>query len=739
MSGSICLRRAVHATSRNAKPLLSVGALLGSTSSLSLRQASSRQYATTTAIASTIPTTPTDAPQSLDAKFDDSAMLERKNRERLERIVKKHLDLMEDPWHIAQYVEQTLKRDRFDEALLLTQKASNDAQVVVAWNHLINYQLNKDRLKPAIKLYNEMKKRGQLPNVQTFTIIFRGCARSNHPKLAVAEAIKHYNILLNDTRLQPNSIHLNAVLNVCARAGDLDSMFLMVDSINDSTRAPTAYTYTTIFNAMRHQAIQNSKDVSEEQQLANVQKIIDRAKSIWTEVIDKWTRGKLVIDEELVCAMGRLLLMSRNREEKRDILDLLQQTMNIPNLAKSPETDAYQDPDMQNIAISGVSSKTVPATKAVYAIPGRNSLALVLTILASAKLTTCGIKYWNLMVRHYGIVPDSDNWLRLFGMLKVARASAHAASILDILPDAYLGPKPFRIAMETCVRDNINQNAIVNANRVLDSMLNRLTTVPDLHTLRLYLRVALVSHYHMREMAQKGDEAAAKREYGMQITSALARLWDPYKTAHYHYFKVSKKEARTQGDSGLGELYNDKREVIALARHMFSAFNKVLNERMLPDEDLRELRPIGAKINREIQAFYANREELEPKLRQRSADEGAEGVEAVDVEEEEVSIKRGGDFVWNTTRPVDIMTRENRRQAGRDEEDQRRPGREEEEIRRPVREEYGRRPGGEEERRRRPAREEEARWRPRREEDVRQRPRREDYGNRSRNDRKSSW
>ena len=106
-----------------------------------------------------------------------------------------------------------------------------------------------------------MKKRGQLPNVQTFTVLFRGCARSQHPKLAVAEAVKHYNMLMADKRLQPNSIHLNAVLNVCARAGDLDSMFLIADTVNDSTRAPTAYTYTTILNALRHHAIGEIKDL----------------------------------------------------------------------------------------------------------------------------------------------------------------------------------------------------------------------------------------------------------------------------------------------------------------------------------------------------------------------------------------------------------------------------------------------------------------------------------------------
>jgi hypothetical protein len=491
-----------------------------------------------------------------------------------------------------------------------------------------------------------MKKRGQLPNVQTFTVIFRGCAKSQHPKAAVAEAIKHYNILMADKRIQPNSIHLNAVLNVCARAGDLDSMFLMANTVNDSTRAPTAYTYTTILNALRHSALNDIKDLPYEQQSANLQKLVDRANGLWMEVMEKWKQGRIVIDEELVCSMGRVLLLAPKREDKRDVLDLLQETMNIPNLTKTLGSDHFQDSDMDSVAVTGT-SKARPSPKGVYAVPSRNTLALLLTTLASSKLTTVGIKYWNLMIRHYGIVPDRDNWLRMFGMLKVAKASAHAASILQILPDEFVDPKPYHIAMETCVRDNINPNAIENSMTVLDSMVDRLD-VPDLHTLRLYLRVALVSHYHFRTRAQKGDEGGAKREYGVQITTALARLWEPYKKVHYKYFKAT-PESSNKKDQGI--LYNNKREVIALARLMFSAFNKVVNENMLPEKDLRELRPVGAKINREIQAFYSNRDKAEPNLRRSTNVENDVEEHEEPIGAEDVAHRQGGDFVWDTTKP----------------------------------------------------------------------------------------
>ncbi|KHO00836.1 pentatricopeptide repeat protein [Metarhizium album ARSEF 1941] len=681
LSCRVCLLRTIQLAAgrgiAEAPTLRAAAAHRSQRSSSSSSSSRSRSY---TAAALPAVSAPVDAPRTLQAPHgeESEAVAEKKQHEKLQRAVNKHLSYMQDPWKIARHVDQTLAKDRFDEALLLTQRASKDRQVVVAWNHLIDYQLEKQHLKKAITLFNEvgtlasspptaphthlcsdiltdvvkqMKKRGQLPNVQTFTVIFRGCARSQHPKAAVAEAVKHYNVLMADKRIQPNSIHLNAVLNVCARAGDLDSMFLIADTVNDSTRAPTAYTYTTLLNALRHSVLKDTKDLPDEQRTTNLQRVVDRANGLWIEVMDKWKQGRLVIDEELVCSMGRVLLLSPKREDKRLVLELLQQTMNVPNLANAPGSDPFQDADMQNVSVTNT-PRAVAASKAVYAVPSRNTLALLLTTLASSKLTTVGIKYWNLMVRHYGIVPDNDNWLRMFGMLKVAKASAHAASILEILPAEFVHTKPYRIAMETCVRDNINPNAVGNSTAILNSMMSRLD-VPDIHTLRLYLRVALVSHHHLRTRARSGDRQGAKRDYGVQIASALANLWEPYKKVHYRYFKATPPPADKKDD---GVLYNNKREVIALARLMFSAFNKVLNESMLPEADLRELRPVGAKINREIQAFYSNREQAEPKLRPSSSSEPdvePDVENEVPVAVEDAAHRQGGAFVWDTTKPAD--------------------------------------------------------------------------------------
>ena len=68
----------------------------------------------------------------------------------------KHLQHLKDPFKIAEHVLRTLEKGRFEEAALLTRKASRDTKVTVSWNHLIDYQMRNQRLNSALKLYNEV-------------------------------------------------------------------------------------------------------------------------------------------------------------------------------------------------------------------------------------------------------------------------------------------------------------------------------------------------------------------------------------------------------------------------------------------------------------------------------------------------------------------------------------------------------------------------------------------------------
>lgn len=86
-----------------------------------------------------------------------------KSFEKLKRATRKELQYTKDPYHIAENVSKKLKEGDFEKALLLTQQASVEKQVIVSWNYLIEYQLKNQRLHSAIKIYNEVSSLLLLP------------------------------------------------------------------------------------------------------------------------------------------------------------------------------------------------------------------------------------------------------------------------------------------------------------------------------------------------------------------------------------------------------------------------------------------------------------------------------------------------------------------------------------------------------------------------------------------------
>lgn len=450
-----------------------------------------------------------------------------------------------------------------------------------------------------------MKKRAQLPNLRTYTIIFRGCARSKHVGQAVDVAVKHYNILLKDQRLQPNTIHLNAVLNVCAKGYDLESMFVVAGTVNESTRAPTAVTFTTILHSLHAHALRDrSTDLTPEQLELSNNRYIERAKGLWMEVIEKWRRGKLIIDETLICAMGRVLLLDRARHAGQDTLKLLQQTMRIPRMdmpsvqETNGDEETKQSTEMCEIKPSSTSGTT-------YARPGNNTFALIMHALSRKSSAETALKYWDLMINEYGLVPDRDIWLRMLGLLKTSGSGgAHVGKLLNELPEEYVEPTPFRIAMGACLNDSVDPGALLYGTQVLECMKRRLDT-PDLRTLRIYMRLA-----HSTKATTSARDGTSEEKYGEQIMNAIEQVWEPYDALYQKYFRG--EEPADEKDRRIR--YSDQGEVVALARTLYSALAKVLERNMLPEKKLRGLRPMAGCINRRIRAFFAGREEREPNL-----------------------------------------------------------------------------------------------------------------------------
>ncbi|KAI1143974.1 hypothetical protein F5Y05DRAFT_12912 [Hypoxylon sp. FL0543] len=529
-----------------------------------------------------------------------------------EWAARKQLQYLKDPLHIANQVKKTLAKGNFEEAALITRKASKDTKVTVSWNYLIDYQLQHDRLHAAVKLYNEMKKRAQLPNAQTFTTIFRGCAASSHPKLAVSEAVRIYNTLLNNNRIKPNTIHLNAVLQVCAKAEDLDSLFSIAQTTNDGLRAPNNMTYTTILNAIRSKVSKPRHGSTTEADTIEVdndiKQAIQQAKAIWEEVISKWRAGSIIIDEELTCAMGRILLMGTYHDAD-SVEALLEQTMMIPRDEKQSIPSVSEKAEGVNksstdtrpaISVDPRKIKAPGAPTVSHALPGNNSLSMILSALEKTGKTTKAQRYWDIFTKQHGVVPDANNWHQLLTALRRGKNSANTVSYLRDMPAELTVPKNFRTAMSTCLRDNLNRSAFKHATEVLEIMLAKLKT-PDILTLQTYLRVAYANKRYFIEQSKRNYEAAMMA-WGIQLSTALNKLWKPY--------MIIARQCQNDGPES-----NMKQQLVALARKMIAASDRVIFGKMIPPEVEAQIKPRRSTLNRLVVRHFEQMREIDPSFR----------------------------------------------------------------------------------------------------------------------------
>ncbi|KAL2195495.1 hypothetical protein P885DRAFT_70589 [Corynascus similis CBS 632.67] len=566
--------------------------------------------------------------ENVNAKGDEYG--KQKYEKKLEATVKRVLRLTTDPYHIAQHVARVLEKGRFDEALMTTRLASRGNKVEVSWNHLIDYLMKNHRLHAAVKLYNEMKKRAQIPNAKTYTIIFRGCAESPHPKLAVSEATRIYNFMIKYGALKPNTIHMNAVLEVCARAGDLESLFTVLATCNGSIRAPDAHTYTIVLNALKFdtsKAGNANMGLIDTEVKREIQKNIHRARAIWSDVIANWRSAKMIIDEHLVTAMGRVLAMG-DYKDNESVLELLEQTMNIPRLdkpnAKLPDVSAAGGigsdanlpvPESQTVEpgkLSPKARKVLAGSRAnkepLYAKPGNKTLSLIFTVLAATRRTSSAGKYWSYFTNILKVTPDHHSYSWYLRTLATGHASGQVADLIEAMPPTLLTPLTFRRSFTACIHDNLNKNAFDNACRIFKVMTTT-QRYPDALAMRLFLQVARgnTRHFHespptqqeqqqQQQQQQQAPSSSSERRrqhdeqiltgkaaHGAQILRALEHMWEPLRilTGSLSY-PDSATAARSPGEE-LDRKRGTMQEVSATARRMIAAIDRVTNdEGMIP-------------------------------------------------------------------------------------------------------------------------------------------------------------
>lgn len=477
-----------------------------------------------------------------------------------------------------------------------------------------------------------MKKRDQMPNAQTYTILFRGFAKSDHPRLAVSEAVRIYHTMMTSKRLQPNIIHMNAVLEVCGRAGDMDSLFSIVSTADDKLRSPDSRTYTTILNSLRpkiptHRLPRRRPEEEEEEDetapdaergpaAAADMSVINQAKAIWEEVITRWRKAKIVIDERLVCAMGRLLRHG-GREENDEILDLVEQTMNIPrqdmvaaSLPGPERPQPNQEGDRPTTAVAKVKTQHGRGSKpgsVGYAVPGNNTLSLVLESLRATRKTTLGPKYWNLFVNEYNVEPDQENYHSYLRLLRVGHNSTKTADVIPQIPVAMLTPKTFRIGLSCCVKDNLNKHAFANATRVFKAMKG--LRVPDALAMRLYMQA---TRANFRPVTAGLSEEEGKLALGRQIAIAIDNMWEPFGTLT-RSLSFSSIDTRSQEEI-LQQTSNEAMEAMATAKRMVAAMDFVVTEAAAEPKVVKLLRARRNILNGYVMMFNEKRHKMDVKL-----------------------------------------------------------------------------------------------------------------------------
>ncbi|KIY00859.1 uncharacterized protein Z520_03525 [Fonsecaea multimorphosa CBS 102226] len=468
----------------------------------------------------------------------------------LKQSMEKEARFLTDPLKLAQGVVEKLRDHNLQEALGLvraSERAHDGKGVdnVVSWNHIIDWLMGQKSPGEAWKVYNEMKKRGHKPDSHTYTIMLRGYRDNIKQPNAVKHALAVYDsIFAANSAVTPNTIHTNAIISVCARAYDVDSIWRIAGRLPErGPGAPDHVTFTVILQALNSEAQKRAIELGGREgpgfdPQPIFEQVIGDARKLWLDITARWRKGHIQPDEALVCAMGRLLMLSSNHDTHLDVLNLVQQTMNIAPMLEASDADpadgteasekgsestAEQDapsfPYVPKIRAShpALSSRQLSlAILPVYATPGNNTLSMLMETTTALRKLKLGKYYWELLTSTsadgpFKVVPDHQNIMAYLRLLRVSRASTATLDLLRAprpkdVRDKLMVRGTFVIAMSTCLRDKKNPRVFETASRIMDLMQESTQDINGTETdpqgqklrfspkvLRMYLEVAMAT------------------------------------------------------------------------------------------------------------------------------------------------------------------------------------------------------------------------------------------------------
>ncbi|KAI5293716.1 hypothetical protein KEM52_005281 [Ascosphaera acerosa] len=410
---------------------------------------------------------------------------------------------------LARRIEQLLAQGDYDKARELTKAAQkNSIDCVVAWNLIFEYLMGRNQPMVAFKLYNDMKKAGTRPNSRTYTVMFSGLAGSRSPN-AVKTAWSIYRSLRSEkSDIKPSTIHYNAFLEVCARHGDREDLWKIVEELPESGQgSPDARTYTIILNSLRSHAAKKTAAMNVWSQkdgiLAVRAEALNDAKGIWAVVLAQWRKGQITMDSHLLSSMGKLLQQTEVDGNCWDVFQMYGQVMGLPlpdssvNKSLASITDQFQGEDRareddpfdglfdgdSEAPESARQRQRRPQRQLQRPLPSNKDLTLLLETsqtMSNSFRISIGRYYWDLLTNPkgaYKLSPDTHAFHEYLRLLRVARNSREAyRAVVEASARApeVLSHKTFIIAMSTCERDRNNPNVFQIASKLVDLMAKHL-------------------------------------------------------------------------------------------------------------------------------------------------------------------------------------------------------------------------------------------------------------------------
>lgn len=345
-----------------------------------------------------------------------------------------------------------------------------------------------------------MKKRGVKPNAHTYTTLFRELAK--HPsKKAVKIARSLYEGLKPDSPVPRSIIHTNAMLQLCAENRDMDTLWEIVDELPlTGPNAADNVTYTTILGAIHKTAKEKTERLGPVAQSKDALQIkataVSEGKKIWAEIVERWRKGTLMVDQHLVFQMAFLLGFGGRRRDTFDMLALLEQTMNIKrptalldlvkaakenttSLRKETEEGPRSEDLFKPIDLSEIPRHTpseLEGKDLAYPRPTKRELSLILRacrFLAGGP--SIGRRYWEILASRTGpfkVKPDRVTYHEYLRLLRSNHNSAEALRVIaeEMVPQGMAFANTFIIAMSTCARDINNPHALETASTLIDMM-----------------------------------------------------------------------------------------------------------------------------------------------------------------------------------------------------------------------------------------------------------------------------